>query len=162
MLKKAGPADAGAGDEAAAAALLVEAAAAPLAANESEITRYPDEKATPGATLTTVGSAELRTEVGAGGKLVVVLKKETEVSEVAEHAAHMLVVADDPKDASKKLIGWASEEAFEGKVMGHGHAVVAAGDGGMHAATDAATTHDAHDVHEAHDAGAAAVPKKEH
>jgi hypothetical protein len=110
MFKK-GAGDAGDAGEGGTAVAPVEAAPA-LAANESDITRYPDEKATPGGTLTTEGPAELRTEVGSGGKLVVVLKKGTEVDKVAEHASHYLVVSEDPKESSRKLMGWASETAF--------------------------------------------------
>jgi hypothetical protein len=111
MMKRDG-ADAGDGGEAEAAVAVVEAAAPTLAANESDVTRYPDEKATAGSTLTTEGSAELRTEVGSGGKLVVVVKKGTEVDKVAEHASHYLVVAEDPRDATRKLMGWTADSAF--------------------------------------------------
>ncbi len=138
MLKKPGAADAGNGGESEASAV-AEAAAAPLAANEGDITRYPDEKASTGSTLTTEAPAELRTEVGAGGKLVVVLKKGTEVDKLAEHAGHYLVVSEDPRDASRKLIGWASTSAFtvgtyHGPSVTHDGGTVA-GEGGAHAAT---------------------------
>jgi|HubBroStandDraft_6_1064221.scaffolds.fasta_scaffold867297_1 hypothetical protein len=111
--KQGGAGDAGDGGESEGAAPVPEAAP-PLAANEVDVTRYPDEKATVGSTLTTEGSAELRTEVGTGGKLVVVLKKGTEVDKIAEHASHYLVVGEDPKDAARKLMGWAAETAFTG------------------------------------------------
>ncbi len=117
------------------AAVVVEAAAAALAANEADITRYPDEKTSAGSTLTTEGPAELRTEVGSGGKLVVVLKKGTEVANLAEHAGHNLVVAEDPKDASRKLMGWAGASAFT---------------------LPAVHVHEGHEGHEAHEGGAPA------
>jgi hypothetical protein len=142
LLKKPGG-DAGDAGEAGEAVGPVEAAAAPLASNEGDVTRYPDEKATVGGALTTEAPAELRTQVGAGGKLVVVLKKGTEVDKLAEHAGHYLVVGEDPKDASRKLLGWASESAF-GIVVHHREhdggvgegGALAAGDGGAHAAGD--------------------------
>lgn len=139
MLKKPGTADAGDGGESAPTAV-VEAAAAPLAVNEGDITRYPDEKTSTGSTLTTESPTELRTEVGAGGKLVVNLKKGTEVDKLAEHTGHYLVVAEDPKDASRKLMGWAGTSAFtvgifHGPSVAHDGGGAAAGDGGLHAAT---------------------------
>lgn len=130
LLKKpaAGAGDAGDGGEAVAP---VEAGlpTSALAANEGDVTRYQDEKATPGAALTTEAPAELRTQVGAGGMLVVIVKKGTEVDKVAEHAGHYLVVAEDPKDASRKLMGWAGETAF-GVAVPHRHEAVPAGEGG--------------------------------
>ena len=95
--------------------------------NEGDITRYPDEKSSTGSTLTTEAPADLRTEVGAGGKLVVVLKKGTEVDKLAEHAGHYLVVAEDPKDASRKLMGWAGTSAF---TVGTFHGPIVVHDGG--------------------------------
>ena len=136
MLKKA-PADAGDEGGAEAAVAVVEAAAPAVAVNEADVTRYPDEKATAGSTLTTEGPAELRTEVGPGGKLVVDLKKGTEVDKVAEHANHYLVIAEDPRDATRKLMGWSGEGAFTGGGYGHGSLVPHAGDGGAVAAGDA-------------------------
>jgi hypothetical protein len=108
-------------------------AAAPLASNQADVTRYADEKPTPGSTLTTESSADLRTEVGAGGKLVVVVRKGTEVSKVAEYAGHYLVIADDPKDAARKLMGWSSDAAFGGAGGGihAGPAAVHPGDAGV-------------------------------
>ncbi len=123
----------------------VEAAAAPLASNEVDVIRYADEKPTPGSALTNESQADLRTEVGTGGKLVVVVKKGTEVSKLAEHSGHYLVVAEDPKDPSRKLMGWASDAAFGGGGGGfHGslaggsvHAGDGGADGGKVAAIDA-------------------------
>lgn len=140
MLKKPGAADAGDGGESEASAVAEAAAAAPLAMNEGDITRYPDEKSSTGSTLTTEAPADLRTEVGAGGKLVVVLKKGTEVDKVAEHAGHYLVVAEDPKDASRKLMGWAGTGAFtvgtfRGPIVVHDGGAAAPVEGGAHAAT---------------------------
>ncbi len=122
MLKKGEAGDAGEGGASEASVAVVEAAP-PLASNEADVTRYPDEKLTTGSTLTTEGTAELRTEVGTGGKLVVVLKKGTEVDKIAEHASHYLVVAEDPKDAGRKLLGWAADSAFSAAAGGfHGAA----------------------------------------
>ena len=83
------------------------------AVNASEMTRYPDEKPVDHAPLTAEQSASLRTQAGSGGDLVVVLKKGTEVQKLAEHESFYLVLADDPKDPSHKLMGWVSDTAFE-------------------------------------------------
>jgi hypothetical protein len=99
-------------DAEAGAAVEPEAAAAQLAANESDVTRYPDEKAGNRTPVTTEATVNLRTQAGAAGDLVVVLKKGTEVDKVAEHGGSYLVLADDPKDSSRKLMGWVSEGAF--------------------------------------------------
>jgi hypothetical protein len=128
--KKAAPvaaADAGEGGPTAPVAQVE--AAAPLAANEADVTRYPDEKATPGSTLTTETPAELRTEVGAGGKLVFVVPKGTEVDKLAERASHYLLVVADPQ--ARRLMGWSSEGAFGGAGGFHpGGAAVHPGDAG--------------------------------
>ena len=114
MLKKKAPADAGE-DAPAASESAVEAAApapsAALASNDSQVTRYPDEKAVDHAPLTTVGAAALRTQANAGDT-VVLLKAGTEVEKIAERGNAYLVVADDPKDPSRKLAGWVTESAF--------------------------------------------------
>ncbi len=112
MLKKPGAADAGAdGGGEATAAVPVEAGPAE-AVNESELTRYPDEKPVDHATLTAEAGGNLRTQAGPGGDLVIVLKHGTEVQKVAEHGGYYLVIADDPKDPTRKLMGWAAESAF--------------------------------------------------
>lgn len=138
--KKATPAGGEEGGAEASASAPVEGgpAAPGLAFNQADIMRYPDEKASADSVLTTEGTAELRTEVGTGGNLVAVLKKGTEVSKIAEHAGHYLVVADDPKDATRKLMGWSTEGAFLGGGGGFhgGPAPAHAGGGGAVAAAD--------------------------
>jgi hypothetical protein len=105
------PAGAEAG-EAGAPAASASAAAAPEAANATEMTRYPDEKPVDHAPITAESNGNLRTEAGAGGDLVIVLKRGTEVEKLAEHGGYYLVEADDPKDTTRKLMGWVSESVF--------------------------------------------------
>src|SRR6185437_2601917 len=88
------------------------ASAAPEAANATEMTRYPDEKAVDHAPITAEANGNLRTEAGTGGELVIVLKRGTEVQKLAEHAGYYLVEADDPKDTTRKLLGWVPESVF--------------------------------------------------
>jgi hypothetical protein len=114
LLKKPGAADAGS-DAEPSSGLPVEAAAATEAVNESELTRYPDEKPIDHATLTAESGGNLRTQAGPGGDLVIVLKHGTEVQKIAEHASYYLVIADDPKDPTRKLMGWAAESVFSGE-----------------------------------------------
>ena len=88
------------------------ASAAPEAANATEMTRYPDEKPVDHAPITAEANGNLRTEAGSGGDLVIVLKRGTEVEKIAEHARYYLVEADDPKDTTRKLMGWVPESVF--------------------------------------------------
>jgi hypothetical protein len=140
MLKLPGAA-ADAGQDAEAPAAAEAAAAAPGAAeavNASEMTRYPDEKPVDHAPITAASEGQMRTQAG-GGDLVIVLKKGTEVQKIAEHETFYLVVADDPKDATKKLMGWASESVFGGAAP-HRAEPEFRGDGGApHVGADAGT-----------------------
>jgi len=112
--KKKGPSDGGE-DAVAAASASAEppaASAQQQAANESQVTRYPDERPFDHATVTTESSANVRTQAGSGGDLIIVLKKGTQVDKTAEHGESYLVIAEDPKDPSRKLMGWVVESAF--------------------------------------------------
>ncbi len=121
LLKKPGSVDGGEdGASEASAAATPEAGPVGEAVNESEMTRYPDEKPVDHAPLTAEAGGSLRTQAGPGGDLVIVLKRGTEVQKVAEHGGYYLVLADDPKDATRKLMGWVSESAFSGGA-GPGH-----------------------------------------
>ena len=120
LIKKPGAGAGDGGEEASVASGAVPEAAPPgEAVNASEMTRYPDEKPIDHAPLTVESSASLRTQAGSGGDLVVVLKKGTEVEKLAEHEAFYLVLADDPKDTTRKLEGWVAESAF-GAAPPHG------------------------------------------
>jgi hypothetical protein len=147
MLKLPGAA-ADAGGEAAvteAPSALPEAGAAGAvdAVNASEMTRYPDEKPIDHAPITAESGGSMRTQVGTGGDLVIVLKKGTEVEKVAEHDVYYLVLADDPKDSTRKLMGWIAESAFSG-ALPHKGEPEPRGDGGAappapHVVADAGT-----------------------
>jgi hypothetical protein len=84
------------------------------AVNASEMTRYPDEKPVDHAPITAEAGGNMRTQAGPGGDLVMILKHGTEVEKIAEHGGYYLVIADDAKDSSKKLMGWIAEAAFTG------------------------------------------------
>jgi len=111
--KQAATADAGPEDSGATAAVEA-AAAAPLAANEAAVTRYPDESAVNGTSQTVRWPvANVRTQASAaGGDLVAAIKSGTEVQKIAEHQAYSLVVFADPTDSSRKDMGWVSDAVF--------------------------------------------------
>jgi len=138
LLKKPGSADGG--EDAATEASAAEAGSAVEAVNQSEMTRYPDEKAVDHAPLTAEFGGSMRTQAGSGGDLVIVLKKGTEVEKIAEHEGFYLVLADDPKDSTRKLMGWISESAFSAGPA-HRTEPEGRGDGGgaPHAVADAGT-----------------------
>jgi hypothetical protein len=128
-LKKPGAADGrDEGGSAEASAAVVPEAGPAEAINASEMTRYPDEKPSDHAPLTVEAGGSMRTQAGAGGDLVTILKHGTEVSKIAEHAGYYLVTADDAKDPTRKLMGWIAESAFSGavvhKVIGDAGAIV--------------------------------------
>ena len=127
LLKKPGAGDAGADGGAEAAAALPVEGRPVEAVNESEMTRYPDEKPIDHATLTAESGGNMRTQAGAGGDLVIVLKRGTEVQKLAERGSYYLVLADDPKDPTRKLMGWASEGVFSAEPARRHE-----GDGGPH------------------------------
>ncbi len=92
-------------------------AAAPVvaaAANEADVTRYPDETSIDHVLATThVFVSTARTQGSAtGGTVVGSLKAETDVDEIAERQGFALVYFIDPKDPSRKLLGWVSKVDF--------------------------------------------------
>jgi hypothetical protein len=131
-LKKPGATDGGEDGSAEASAAAAPEAGPAEAINASEMTRYPDEKPIDHAPLTAEAGGNMRTLAGAGGDLVMVLKRGTEVAKLAEHGNYYLVLADDPKDPSKKLMGWVAESAFNGEAPHKGQSEVTGADGGAH------------------------------
>jgi hypothetical protein len=135
LLKKHAPPDAGDGAAEASVSAEVEAAPAPLAANEADVTRYPQEKPESGTGTVEEAIATLRTETGTKGGLVAVLKKGTVVDKIAEHEGYSLVVAEDPKDPTRKVMGWTGNYAFvllhkrDAGVLGEGGVLADAGAG---------------------------------
>jgi len=119
FLKKPGAADAGADAEVDSGLAVAPSASGPTAAptapaitaaNESQVTRYPGEQAEPGP-LTLDGDASLRTAAPTGD-LVLLLKRGTEVEKVSEYQSYYLIQVEDPKDPTRKLLGWVPATAF--------------------------------------------------
>lgn len=116
-----------AGADAAPSASAAPEAAPPAAANDSDVTKYPDQNPDNMAPLTARVTVNVRTETGStGGKLVGPIKAGTQVSEVADHEGYDLVVYPDPNDSTHNLEGWAIHTAF----VGDTHPVVVT-DGGV-------------------------------
>lgn len=112
-LRKHGAADGGEDAAASAAPSATAAPAASLAANESEVSRYPDETPISHASLRTAWLANnVRTQASSGGELVAVLKRGTDLDKIAERAGWYLVVFPDPSDGSRKEMGWISASVF--------------------------------------------------
>jgi hypothetical protein len=113
LLKKKGAADAGE-EEAGAVTETVDAApaapVAPLAVNVDDIVRFPDETAMDNAAATLRWSTPR--EAPLSGKPVATLKSGTAVTRIAQRDKYFLVTFDDPKDATKKLMGWLHQDAF--------------------------------------------------
>ncbi len=117
--KLAAGSDAGPDAVASAAAAVPEAAPAPLAANEADVTKYPAQKADSEALVTRM-YAHVRTEASpTGGTLVATLKPETHVDLVADHEGFDLVVFPDPSDGTRKLMGWTAHAVFGAYVPVH-------------------------------------------
>jgi hypothetical protein len=106
-------ADADAGDDAAAAAVVVDAApAAPVAKNVNDVARFPAEKPLTDDTQKTI---DLFTSVKTGcksGAQVALMKAGTDPFKIAEFQDCMLVTFPDPKDATVTLMGWIPKDAF--------------------------------------------------
>lgn len=111
--KKAGG-DAADAEAEAAVAEVAEAApppvAAPAAANENDVSRFPDEKKLENVTATIQRQTNVR-EIPGIGKVVATLAKGGTVTEIAQRSTFFLVVFENPKD-QKKLMGWISQDSF--------------------------------------------------
>jgi hypothetical protein len=111
--KKSGGADGG-GDAAPVTSASADAASAALAANEADISRYPDETPVNHSPMTTVWLiADVRTQAGSGaGNVIADLVKGTNVDKIAERQGYYLVIFTDPSDATRKEMGWVSQAIF--------------------------------------------------
>jgi hypothetical protein len=84
--------------------------AAPAAANENDVSRFPDEKKLENVAATIQRQTNVR-EIPGIGKVVASLAKGGTVTEIAQRSTFFLVVFDNPKD-QKRLMGWISQDAF--------------------------------------------------
>jgi len=135
----------------ASAAATPEAAPAPLAANEADVTKYPGQ-GTDSSQVTTKTLAHVRTEASTtGGTLVASLKAGTDVTVISDHSGFDLIVFPDPNDGSRKLMGWTSHTVFGANfvpihvdggalVVTDAGTIVVVTDGGAVVVPDAGTT----------------------
>jgi hypothetical protein len=101
-----------AGADGAASASATPEAAAPVAANDSDVTKYPDQSNDYMAPLGAKITVNAHVEANTTSKVVASIKAGTQVSEVADHAGYDLVVFPDPNDSTRNLEGWVTHTAF--------------------------------------------------
>jgi len=101
-----------AGDEAGAAASGAVDAAAAEATNEADITRFPDETKVDKVVAATEANLTNVRKAPVNGAIITTVPKNTNVTELAQKDKAFLVTFDDPKNASQKLMGWISKDAF--------------------------------------------------
>lgn len=94
---------------------MADAGATVTVANESEITRYPDETPIANVAATLHWSVtDARTQASrVQGAIVAALKSGTAVQKVAERQGFFLIVFADPHDPSRNEEGWVAEAAFQ-------------------------------------------------
>lgn len=84
--------------------------AGPLAANEDDVARFPDE--TKIEVPATVQRPSNVREVPAVGKVIAALAKGAAVTQIAQRDKFFLVTFDDAKTPGRKLMGWVINDAF--------------------------------------------------
>jgi hypothetical protein len=90
----------------------------PIADNDGDVTRYPDEQVVDHVLgVTRLAASSARTQAGAGqGAVVAALPPGTSVDKIAVRKGWYLVVFIDPKDpfAGRRLLGWLDQVDFVG------------------------------------------------
>ena len=112
--------------------------AAPAAANAADVARFPDETDFANVDATTGHGGTKVYKSPPNGEVIVTLSAGTAVSQVAGHESSVLIGFTDPKDATRKLLGWVAKASLsEGSPSappaphgGGGTAAVDAGGGG--------------------------------
>jgi hypothetical protein len=109
--------DGGAGDDLGVAAVDAGGTSVgPIADNDADITRYPDEKAVDHVLgVTRLAASNARSQAGATlGAVVAALPPGTSVDKIAVRRGWFLVVFIDPKDvmAGRRLLGWLDPTDF--------------------------------------------------
>jgi hypothetical protein len=112
--KSSAPHDAGT-EAAAPSASVVHEAGSPEAgaANQDEVTHYPDQHVDARETVRARWGAWARTEASVtGGKVVHEIRAGIEAQRLADHDGFDLVVFPDPGDPSRTLEGWVEQNAL--------------------------------------------------
>jgi hypothetical protein len=89
-------------------------AATPAAANENDVSRFPDEKKIENVAATLQRPTNVR-EIPGIGKVVAALTKGGNVTEIASRSTFFLVTFTNPAD-NKTLMGWISQDSFTAPV----------------------------------------------
>ena len=89
-------------------------AVGPIAANEDDVARFPDEKKNDPAVPATIQRVANVREVPAVGKLVASLPKGAAVLQHSQRDTFYVVSFDDPKTPGRRLMGWVTQDAFAG------------------------------------------------
>lgn len=129
LLKKKSE-DAGA-PEASVAEMVADAAPAPapapIANNEGDVARFPDETKLADVRATLLRPYNVR-EAPPNGDLVISLGKGTSVTEIAQRDRYFLIVFDHPKAPGTKLMGWVHRDAFSAVIQDAGPLVCPKGE----------------------------------
>jgi hypothetical protein len=100
----------GGGEDALAAA---DDGATPLAANQADITQYPDQTQVNHAPLSTEWLvSNVRTQASTTSDLVAVIRRGTAADKIGEYNGFYLILFTDPSDSSRQLMGWVSHSVF--------------------------------------------------
>lgn len=102
-------------------------AAAGLATNEADITRYPDETKLADVSATLQRGYNVRQSTPAG-TVVTVLPKGAVVTQIASHGGAFLITFDSPTAPGTKLMGWIYRDAFSAVVADAGPPTCPKGD----------------------------------
>lgn len=98
--------------EAGAVAAVVDAG--PETTNEAQVTRYKDDEKSMDRADATVKVAKTNAITAVPmGAVITSLTKGDAVTELALHNGYYLVIFADPKDPTKKLMGWVVKQAFD-------------------------------------------------
>ncbi len=95
------------------AAVVASVDAGPEATNETDVTRYPDETELDHVSATVLTARAVLLKSTPKGATIATLKKGDTVLQLGEHNGFFRVLAADPKDASKKVMGWVVKFAFD-------------------------------------------------
>jgi hypothetical protein len=82
-------------------------------ANAAQVARFPNE--TPLADVAEDFDRDFNVrDAPPDGEIIAKLPKGTKVTQIARRERYYLITFDDPKDATRKLMGWVHEDAFKG------------------------------------------------
>jgi hypothetical protein len=114
-----------------ASAELADAAAVPgahpLASNEGDIARFPDETKLADVHATLLQNFNVR-EAPPAGVIIMGLPKGTGVTQVAQRDKSILILFDNPKSPGTTLMGWIHRDAFSAAIQDAGPLVCAKGE----------------------------------